>query len=136
MNNSLEKIFSWLKHRLAIVYKEQPDSKATQNLHKIYQINKDIFNCNIPSKDLDMIINKYYFDFFMDKDQNKDGFDVGFSDKEREILRHNIININKDISQYICQNQMTDKTIEQTQSTLLDNIFENEQINNIVGNII
>jgi hypothetical protein len=71
---------------------------------------------------LDSIIGKYYFDFAMDKTPNSDGLSIGFSDTDRMALRHNIINIYKDVVAHILAHKTALKTTQET------TVFDHENV--------
>ena len=52
------------------------------------------YKCNILESDLDLILSKYYADFFLEA---SDGSTMGFSDKQRNDLRSTTRNIINDV---------------------------------------
>lgn len=85
---------SWLSNRL--VYKHgysDNDAVVTRLLSLASQ--EDHNSLNIQDQELDLIISKYYVDFFLDK---ADDFRVGYTNLEREELRNHIRSLVIDIN--------------------------------------
>ena len=120
--NNIQQMLQWIKNRCLFKYKETPGSQTIWTLDQIYENYSTIESCNIPQECLDSIIGKYYFDFAMDKTPNSDGLSIGFSDADRMVLRHNIINIYKDIVAHILAHKISPKTTPQT------TVFDNENV--------
>jgi len=79
---------SWLAHRL--VHKHNYDSD-----HYVVQRLRDLCNDhNIDDNTLDLIISRYYQDFFLNK---VDGMSMGYSEEDRHNLRMMIRSLVNDI---------------------------------------
>lgn len=80
----------WLSQRLIFKHEYQPDSFVVQKLIKLAK-SQDI---DINDQDLDMIIGKYYVDFFLDKAGE---MNIGYTTQERETIRNNVRSMTVDI---------------------------------------
>lgn len=130
MNNIIKAIV-WLKNRCCFRYKEPMASQTINFLLMLENTFNKIENCNIPQEDLDKIITKYYFDFTFDKINDPSyGSSMGFDERDRQVLRHNISNIYKDIVQYFIQSSHSDSSIPHDLTHQFDN---EEEILNIIG---
>lgn len=84
----------WLANRLVFKYGYSNDNIVIKNLYSIISKYSNPSKININKKDLDLILSKYYADFFLEdcKDLN-----IGYTENDRESLRVQTINIVKDI---------------------------------------
>jgi hypothetical protein len=127
--NNITSAIAWLKNRCLLRYRESNDSQTLSIINLIDNTYQNIIECNISTAEINSIINKYYFDFNMDKSTNNDGFSMGFSDADRAALRHNILNIYKDITQNIVYQNKQEATNLETKD-----IFDNEEILHVISN--
>lgn len=134
--NKLQKTFDWIRKRCIFRYKEQANSQMVSLISYTENLIHRIQNCTILDKSLDKIITKYYFDFEFDKTSNNNSIELsmGFSEKERQLLRHNIINIYKDIIENIITEQ---DTIDTCSDIDVENLFINDnEISNLISSNI
>lgn len=124
MNNSLKEIVLWIRNRCLLRHNEHPSSKTIESLDKIFEYISNTEECGIDTAVLDKIIAKYYFDFYMDKSTNLDGFAIGFSDTDRHVLRNNILNIYRDISDYLIKQ---DNSYKKIKDNMLPDIFDDDE---------
>jgi hypothetical protein len=80
----------WLCQRLVFKHKYQSDSMIIQKIMRIVE-SPDI---DVSDSELDMIIGKYYIDFFLEK---TDDMNIGYTSEERESIRNNIKSIMVDV---------------------------------------
>jgi hypothetical protein len=132
--NNIHKTISWIKNRCSFRYKECAQSQTVIFLSILENIFNKIECCDIEKENLDKIIAKYYFDFTFDKITDSESMSsTGFDERDRQILRHNICNIYKDITQYIIQNHDNSVRISQDLTHQFDN--EEEILNIISSNL-
>lgn len=127
MNHNINQLLSWLKNRCLIKYHEHPTSDTIVNLNKIHTTIQKIAECQLSQIDLDTIINKYYFDFHIDKCDDND-INIGFSDADRQLLRHNIIHIYKNIIEHLMQ----ESSVTQSKDLSIP-AFDHDSIKHIIG---
>jgi hypothetical protein len=94
LDNKELKFLEWISQRLINLYGLSKNDYIINTFDKIISKNKKQFNVDISKKDLDMILSKYYADFFL---EDCDDLKIGYSDKDRESLRVQTINIVNDI---------------------------------------
>jgi uncharacterized linocin/CFP29 family protein len=85
---------NWIINRLVFKHNYSYEDFVVRNLHKIIVKYSNNFNVNINKKDLDLILSKYYADFFLD---NCEDLNIGYSENDRENLRIQAIDMVKDI---------------------------------------
>lgn len=134
--NDNNKILSWLKRRFSLRYKESESSQTMIFLSLLENMLTKIENCDIEVSEIDNIIGKYYFDFNLEKTNDAErGPCIGFDDRERQIFRHNMYNIYKDITNhiiYICTKSKVNHT-----NPMVNDLFDNEtEILNIISSHI
>lgn len=88
----------WLINRLIYKHRYANDDVVIVSLLDIKKILSEPQKIDITDESLDKIIVKYYSDFYLDK---CDDWNVGFTEKERILLRQTLRNIVKDILQTI-----------------------------------
>lgn len=132
MNSKINKLFVWIKNRCIFKYQETNNSSIIQHINSIARYLEDIESLNITEKDLNTIIGKYYFDFHMQKSNDSDGFEIGFSEKDRQLLRHNIKLICNDIVQSLLNKNFDDK-YSNTLDTQTTTIFDETNIEHLIG---
>jgi hypothetical protein len=130
MNSKINNIFLWLKNRCIFKYQENNNSSIIKLLNSLYRYIEDIEDLRLEQKNLDKIISKYYFDFDMEKSNDSDGFIIGFSEKDRQLLRHNIKLIYKDIIESLFHKNFEKQNINDTNI----NIFDEPCIENLISN--
>lgn len=132
--NNLDQIFSWIKKRCAFRYQENANSQMISCLEDIETLMHKLRDCQIPKENLDKIIAKYYFDFEFDRAIGDEiDSSIGFTDKDRQILRHNIINIYKDIAQYIIF-QTKEPNLHKINTDTNDILNNETEILNLISN--
>lgn len=87
----------WFINRLLYKHNYSSDSAV---VYYLKEIKKDLAEqhtkkIDIDQKNLDKIIQKYYVDFFFDKDK-----DLGFTEEERNRLRQVCLDLSTDIINY------------------------------------
>jgi hypothetical protein len=92
---------SWLSKRLRIVHRYSSDNNIILSLDKAikYISEQKQYSFDISDKDLDLILSKYYSDFFLG---SCDNLKIGYTDQQRKEIRTTIKKIvcdviNKDI---------------------------------------
>jgi hypothetical protein len=88
INLSDTNFIGWLISRLEYLHGYAKDDPIICRLNKI----KHSFKYS--NNDLDKVISKYFIDFFLNKDTSTN---IGYTDKERDDLRHAIKQIIEDI---------------------------------------
>lgn len=131
--NNVKQMLTWLKNRCIFRYRENNESQTISIIDNLLKIIEDSEACSIDIKVLDKIIGKYYFDFEMNKSNDTDGFEMGFTDKDRILLRHNISNIVKDIMQHISNTNLDQ--IDKDKQNISD-IFNHETVFDSTGHTI
>jgi hypothetical protein len=84
MENKDRDFLLWLSNRLIYKHGYPSDDMVVS---KLIEISSSDCELNIDDSELDMIISKYYIDFFLDK--TNDG-NMGFTEDERQTLRKQI----------------------------------------------
>ena len=82
--NNITDILNWLANRMVFKYKEPKQSQSITNIQKLLNVFTNISECNLTDKEIDTIIQKYFFDHGFDSD------DTGY---EKSKFRTNIKNI-------------------------------------------
>jgi uncharacterized linocin/CFP29 family protein len=85
---------SWLMQRLINKYSLSKNHYIINSLNKIINKNTKKYFVDIDKQDLDLILSKYYADFFLD---NCEHLNIGYSEKDRENLRVQILSMVSDI---------------------------------------
>jgi hypothetical protein len=132
MNNA-KQMLAWLRNRCIFRYKEKNDSQVLAIIDNVSKIIDDTESCNIDPKILDKIISKYYFDFEIDKSTDIDGFEIGFTAKDRALLRHNTIHMIKDIIEHVSQTHLNQTNKQQNN---ISDIFNNEAVFDFISDTI
>ena len=84
---------SWLYNRLLYKHNDK-DKIVIDELLSIINKYKKPYEINIDNNSLDLVLSKYYIDFYMEKSSD---INIGYSDDEREKIRNQIKNIVSDI---------------------------------------
>lgn len=82
----------WLINRLIYKHRYDRNDATIVSLQELKTKLAQPHKIDISERDLDKIIQKYYVDFFFQKDG-----DIGFTEEDRKKLRKTIINIADDI---------------------------------------
>lgn len=82
MNNIVD-ILNWLANRMVFKYKEPKQSESINNIQKILNIFTNISKCGLTDDEIDVIIQKYFFEHGFDSDDTH----------EKTKFRSNIKNI-------------------------------------------
>jgi len=85
---------SWLMQRLINKYGLSNNHYIINSLNKIINKNTKKYFVDIDKQDLDLILSKYYADFFL---ENCEDLNIGYSEKDRENLRVQILSMVSDI---------------------------------------
>ena len=125
-------MLTWLKNRCIFRYKENNDSQTISIIDTVSKIIEESEVCSIDTNVLDKIITKYYFDFEMNKSTGTDGFEIGFTEKDRILLRHNISHIVQDIIQHISHINLD----HQTDIKNISDIFNHETVFDSISDTI
>lgn len=78
---------NWLSNRLVYRHNYSIDDDIIVSINNLCTKLKQGYVCELSDDQLELIISKYYVDFFLDPSED---FKVGFSDEERNQLRHSI----------------------------------------------
>ena len=64
--NNITDILNWLANRMVFKYKEPKQSQSITNIQKLLNVFTNISECNLTDKEIDTIIQKYFFDHGFD----------------------------------------------------------------------
>lgn len=93
-----KQFLEWLISRLIYKHKYTSNDPIINGLNKVIKLlePKDI-TLNITDDELDLILSKYYLDFYLDRSND---LNIGYSDEDRKILRSTVRSVIFDVINY------------------------------------